>query len=387
MMVAKFFCILISAFQVKGFCSARKCEKISFNEQQDAYHDQELVGHVFHNSVSSNSQQCYLKCINDCRCLSINYKVKNDIKYCELNEGSHFTNKDSLKNIHGSVYYVLRREYSTKAPTTIVPCAGDFTCTNGCCKNNPCFNRGTCTDICQLTSVRYNCSCPVPFVGKHCEIQQKRSCQDYKAAGSTASGLYTVDDDNNQTFQVFCDFDSEPGFAWNLIESFSLSNKDRFQENIVFYDDYQAISGGAPNWQAYLIKRPYLLWLRDHSTHWRATCRYNTDGTVYTDYLRALLEDFDIIRDVPLKADTCRPYEYVNIRGNECVNCTAFTGYKKGSYPLHVDSYHTHRSCDFDVSKTAISSEDNFGHYYSTNLKFRCTSNSGDTTQLWIGGK
>ena len=99
MMVAKFFCILISAFQVKGFCSARKCEKISFNEQQDAYHDKELVGHVFHNSVTSNSQQCYLWCINDCRCLSINYKVKNDIKYCELNEGSHFTNKDSLKNI------------------------------------------------------------------------------------------------------------------------------------------------------------------------------------------------------------------------------------------------------------------------------------------------
>ena len=91
----------------------------------------------------------------------------------------------------------------------------------------------------------------------------------------------------------------------------------------------------SPNWQAYLIKRPYLLWLRDHSTHWRATCRYNTDGTVYTDYLRASLEDFDIIRDIPLKADTCRPYEYVNIRGNECVNCTALTGYKKGSYPLH----------------------------------------------------
>ena len=245
---------------------------------------------------------------------------------------------------------------------------------------------------------------------------------------------------------MFCDFDSEPGFAWNLIESFSLSNKDRFQvftfssifykyleherrtkahsaekceihsifccfhefcfisdsfdnnltsssillplqENIVFYDDYQAISGDAPNWQAYLIKRPYLLWLRDHSTHWRATCRYNTDGTVYTDYLRASLEDFDIIRDVPLKADTCRPYEYVNIRGNECVNCTAFTAYKKGSQPLHVDTYITHLSCNLDASKTAIDWEDNFGKYYSTNPKFRCTSNSDDTTQFWIGGK
>ena len=159
------------------------------------------------------------------------------------------------------------------------------------------------------------------------------------------------------------------------------------QKDIVFYDDYQAISGDAPNWQAYLIKRPYLLWLRDHSTHWRATCRYNTDGTVYTDYLRASLEDFDIIKDVPLKDDTCRPYEYVNIRGNECVNCTALTGYKKGIFPLHIDSYFIHRSCDFDASKTAIYDEDNFGMYDSTNPKFRCTSDSSDTTQFWIGGK
>ena len=120
MMVAKFFCIIISVFQVKGYCSTEKCEKISFVEQHHADRDKELVGHVFHNSVTSNSQQCYLWCINDCRCLSINYKVKNDIKYCELNEGSHFTNKDSLKNIHGSVYYVLRREYSTKVPNFIM---------------------------------------------------------------------------------------------------------------------------------------------------------------------------------------------------------------------------------------------------------------------------
>ena len=40
------------------------------------------------------------------------------------------------------------------------------------------------------------------------------------------SGLYEIIDDDNKTFEAFCDFDSEPGFAWNLIQSFSLSNKD-----------------------------------------------------------------------------------------------------------------------------------------------------------------
>ena len=156
---------------------------------------------------------------------------------------------------------------------------------------------------------------------------------------------------------------------------------------IVFYDDYQAISGDAPNWQAYLMKRPYLLWLRDHSTYWRATCRYDTDGTVYTDYLRASLEDFDIIRDVPIVTDDCRRYEYVNIRGNECVNCTARTWYKRPT-PLHMDSSYR-GSCQFDGSKIdpAKNDEDNFGLYASTNPKFRCTSNLSDTTQFWIDGK
>ena len=178
-------------------------------------------------------------------------------------------------------------------------------------------------------------------------------------------------------------FDNGGKSSLNLINVLCLQNK------IVFYDNYTAISGDAPNWQAYLIERPYLLWLRNRSTQWRATCRYNTDGTVYTDYLRASLEDFDIIRDVPTKIQTCRPYEYVNIRGNECLDCTTATWYKKGIHPFHIDSSCTSCGCDFDGIKTdvAIPSEDNFGYYFSTNPKFRCTSNPADTTQFWIGGK
>ena len=54
-------------------------------------------------------------------------------------------------------------------PDGITSCDGDITCTNGCCSNNPCLNGGTCNEICEPTSVRYNCSCSVPYVGKHCE--------------------------------------------------------------------------------------------------------------------------------------------------------------------------------------------------------------------------
>ena len=38
--------------------------------------------------------------------------------------------------------------------------------------SNPCLNGGT--EIYEPTSIRYNCSSPVPIVGKHCEAQQKK---------------------------------------------------------------------------------------------------------------------------------------------------------------------------------------------------------------------
>ena len=135
------------------------------------------------------------------------------------------------------------------------------------------------------------------------------------------------------------------------------------------------------------MERPYLLWLRNHSTHWRATCRYETDGTVRTDYLRASLKDFDIIREVPKGNGGCRPYEYVNIRGNECVNCTTRTWYQKGLHPLHIDSS-KQNGCDFSgsISDQAVNDEDNFGFYKVVNPKFRCTLSQNATTQFWIGG-
>ena len=117
-----------------------------------------------------------------------------------------------------------------------VTSCGDVTCVNGCCKNNPCQNGRKCIETCEPTSVRYNCSCSEKFMGRHCERKRKRkrkSCQAYKAAGERSSGLYTISDDSNQSFQVFCDFDSEPGFAWNLIQSFSLSNKACFKVSSV----------------------------------------------------------------------------------------------------------------------------------------------------------
>ena len=54
---------------------------------------------------------------------------------------------------------------------------------------------------------------------------KEKAARPTKLREKESLGFYTIIDDSNQYFQVFCDFYSEPGFAWNLIQSFSLSQK------------------------------------------------------------------------------------------------------------------------------------------------------------------
>ena len=115
MFSARLIPLLLTALRcVKGDCFTRSCQKISLDVYRDAVQDSEFVDHVFHNSVTVNPVQCFTWCINDCRCLSFNFKENNEEKYCELNEGNHFTNESSLKNSSGTRYYLLRRKYEAK---------------------------------------------------------------------------------------------------------------------------------------------------------------------------------------------------------------------------------------------------------------------------------
>lgn len=106
---------MVSTFtDAKSNCDTGFCQTYPFDIYGDAMQDKELVGHVFHSSVISNPVQCYMLCKDDCRCLSFNYKENNDVKYCELNEASHFTHDSFLKSSAGSRYYNLRRFFHGK---------------------------------------------------------------------------------------------------------------------------------------------------------------------------------------------------------------------------------------------------------------------------------
>lgn len=127
--------------------------------------------------------------------------------------------------------------------------------------------------------------------------------------------------------------------------------------------------------------------IADHSTHVRATCNFYIDGLNYTDYLRAKLSEINVTDYA--KIDKCERFEYIDIRGYGCSNCTAHF-FQSSQWHPHVDSYNNFDSAQKQCGSSfpgAIGGggEDDFGAYQTVNTKHRCSSNDNSTTQWWFG--
>ena len=195
------------------------------------------------------------------------------------------------------------------------------------------------------------------------------------------NGTYTVMDQQNKPFPVYCDFASEPGAAWTLIQSHSLQNNAAVFKGKAFYLHDMPINQDAPEWNNYRLSLSRMKSIRNVSTHWRATCNFPTDGVDYRDYWRVSLENLDILV-APSKDEFCLSTEFVDVHGHNCSNCTVLCGYSS-RYSLHLDSYYgPSKGCDL---WGGIENEDNFGFYSKINKDFRCTASMNSTTQVWFG--
>ena len=258
-------------------------------------------------------------------------------------------------------------------------------CSNQCCQENPCFNGGTCTELCAHANRKFNCTCAIGYFGKFCEKKSPTSCKQLQleAKKPRQSAVYTLYDPTNKSvYQTFCDFTSENGFVWTLLESFRLANKKEFQ-NLQFYKDHP-LNQTSFKWSKFRLSLPIMNSTLSHSTHFRATCNFNIDGLVTTDYLRAKTTDLNILL---LNSEPCVKMEYINIRGYDCYNCTAWLT-QTIHWHLQTDSYYgTH--CQFTSARNGSvelpGGEDNFGNYHTINPLHRCTSEDNATTQWWFG--
>ena len=195
------------------------------------------------------------------------------------------------------------------------------------------------------------------------------------------STIYKLYDPARKSFyQTFCDFTSENGFIWTLLESFSLANNDNFKAQ-PFYKDYP-VNQNSFNWNKFRLSLPIMNSTLSHSTHLRATCNFNTDGLVTTDYLRAKTTELNILL---LKGYKCVTLEYINIRGYEAYNPSVWMIQAHGH--LGTDSHKGGIHCSFDSPKNGSiggSGEDNFGLYETANHLHRYSSGNSSTTQYTV---
>ena len=258
-------------------------------------------------------------------------------------------------------------------------------CSNKCCEDNPCFNGGICTELWHHAKRKFNCTCAIGYFGKFCEKKSPTSCKQLQpeAKKPKTSTVYTLYDPAGKSFyQTFCDFTSKNGFVWTLLESFSLANKNDFKTQ-PFLKDY-TVNQNSFKWNKFRLSKLIMNSTLSHSTHFRATCNFNTDGLVTTDYLRAKTTDLNILL---LNGAPCVTLQYINIRGHDCYNCSVWMTQEATGH-LHTDSYYGGDHCPFKGAKSGSiggGGEDNFGYYDTVNPLHRCSSGNNSTTQWWCG--
>ena len=242
--------------------------------------------------------------------------------------------------------------------------------------------------MCDVRARRFACACPPGYSGHRCHTSL-RSCHDILVSGSHANGIYKILNETNGTLNVYCDFHAEPGAAWALVQSHSLDKGRLNSENDIFsikplHYDFPVNESFPGDWSSYRLSLTDMQSIRAQSTHWRATCDFPKMGIDFRDYLRASLKNFDIMNII--KQLRCTRYEFINIRGNQCLNCTALTTRTTHWLPSIRSFQSKSYSCDFDGRPNgAVRNERNFGVYPYYNPAFRCSATDDSTTQYWFG--
>ena len=193
--------------------------------------------------------------------------------------------------------------------------------------------------------------------------------------------MYRLYDFSGNSFPAYCDFKSEPGFAWTLVMSWANKYRALSAFRKYAFKDNAPVNENSLIWNMYRLSLTRMRSLQVHSTHWRATCSYPTHGIDFTDYIRGNFKDFNIVDFT--EADQCKKVEFVNIRGDIGLHLNATFWQMAKIYLLHLES--TASGCNFSASSGSVPSEDNFGYYVTINSKFRCTAGDLSTTQWWFG--
>ena len=92
--------------------------------------------------------------------------------------------------------------------------------------------------------------------------------------------MYRLYDSSSNSFPAYCDFKSEPGFAWTLVMSWANKNRAWSAFWSTPFNKNAPVNENSLIWNMYRLSLTRMRSLQAHSTHWRATCSYPTHGTL-----------------------------------------------------------------------------------------------------------
>ena len=207
-----------------------------------------------------------------------------------------------------------------------------------------------------------------------------KTCEAHWNEGKRNSSTYRISVDNANSFNVFCDFTSEIGWAWTLVMSQSHQNRamPQFRDKALLED--APLNQDSPNWESYRLSLGRMTYIGESgSSRWRITCSYPTHGVDYRDYVGVSLTEMNPLN---FTGDgKCVRVVHLDVRGHRCRGCTS--GWWSNPWPLHLDS--SLALCEFGRANGSVAAEDNFGYYQNTNDNFRCSSSNASTTNFWFG--
>lgn len=172
--------------------------------------------------------------------------------------------------------------------------------------------------------------------------------------------------------------DSEPGFVWTLVMSFTRENKHHasFRSRAMYENGVR--NKHTSNWVEYRMSLNLMYGIKKNSTHWRITCSFPQHGVNnHEDYVRAAFADFDLMAGF---WNECKKVNYISVMGQSCSECTAHWWQGNGTTP-HIAAVQTD-VCDIKSDK---SGNNYFGAYGSYSPTFRCTESPTSSTNYWFG--
>lgn len=112
MEIPLWFKLILLLPMLKEVSAENICQTFSFHMSQNVVADHALEGHMFKVTTVTTIPECHILCINDCRCVSMNYLHNAAQGNCQMNDANRYMKPDALRYKYGVLYYDLGREYS-----------------------------------------------------------------------------------------------------------------------------------------------------------------------------------------------------------------------------------------------------------------------------------